>query len=173
MEKNVLKADAVLEGGGVKGIGLAVLLSTMMEAHDACYIEDEHFVRTIPIPTSDIKTTEFDISREKSETLYQSGREAAEKFFATWDFVRYIDKFRRGGPITKPKRPPQDLPLRPLHSSPGVNSASWPHPPHVKLDSLNGGDPFLGSFFFGAVLELAGSFHHQLVMEWPRVMVVN
>lgn len=75
---------------------LAALISTMAEAHDARYIEDAQFVRTIPIPTLGVGTTEFDITKEKSEALYQSGRQAAEKFFATWDFADYIDKYRRG-----------------------------------------------------------------------------
>jgi len=77
---------------------LAALFSTMMEAHDARYIEDAQFIRTIPIPTLGIGTTEFDISREKSEALYQSGRQAAEEFFSTWDFAKYVDKYRRGEP---------------------------------------------------------------------------
>lgn len=62
---------------------LAALFSTMMKAHDARYIKDEQFVRTIPIPTLGIGTTEFDISAERSEALYGSGRLAAEKFFDT------------------------------------------------------------------------------------------
>ena len=75
---------------------LAALISTMAEAHDARYIEDAQFVRTIPIPTLGVGTTEFDVTKEKSEALYQSGRQAAEKFFATWDFADYIDKYQRG-----------------------------------------------------------------------------
>lgn len=75
---------------------LAALFSTMMKAHDARYIKDEHFVRTIPIPTLDVGTTEFNIPREKSEALYQVGRQAAEKFLASWDFAKYVDKYRRG-----------------------------------------------------------------------------
>jgi len=70
----------------------------MMEAHDARYIEEDQFVRTIPIPTLGIGTTEFDISRERSKELYQSGRQAAEKFFKTWDFDRYVDEYRRKKP---------------------------------------------------------------------------
>ena len=73
---------------------VAALFSTMMEAHDARYIEDAQFVRTIPIPTLGVATTKFDLSSEKSEALYQSGREAAEKFFATWNLADYIDKYR-------------------------------------------------------------------------------
>jgi len=74
---------------------LTALFSTMMEAHDARYIEDEQFSRTIPIPTLGVRTTEFDISKEKSEALYQSGRKAAEEYFETWDFNNYLGKYRR------------------------------------------------------------------------------
>ena len=75
---------------------LGALFSTMMEAHDARYIKDENFIRTIPIPTLGVKTTEFDLSRERSEALYQSGREAAEKFFASWNFAEYVERYRKG-----------------------------------------------------------------------------
>jgi NTE family protein len=78
---------------------LAALFSTMMEAHDARYIEDENFVRTIPIPTLGIGTTEFNISAERSEALYQSGRQAAEKFFESWNFASYTEKFRQEKPM--------------------------------------------------------------------------
>lgn len=75
---------------------LGALFSTMMEAHDARYIKDENFVRTIPIRTLGVKTTDFDISTEMSEALYESGREAAQKFFATWNFPEYVEKYRKG-----------------------------------------------------------------------------
>ena len=74
---------------------LGALFSTMMEAHDARYIKDENFVRTIPIRTLGVKTTDFDISTEMSEALYESGREAAQKFFATWNFPEYVEKYRK------------------------------------------------------------------------------
>ena len=72
----------------------------MMEAHDARYIKDEHFARTIPIPTLGVRTTEFDITRERSEALYESGRQAAEGFPAKWDFADYVAKYRTGKPET-------------------------------------------------------------------------
>ncbi|MDP2719588.1 MAG: patatin-like phospholipase family protein [Dehalococcoidia bacterium] len=75
---------------------LAAMFSTMMGAHDARYIKDENFVRTIPIPTLGVGTTEFNITREKSEALYASGRQAGEKFFSTWNFNNYVEKYRRG-----------------------------------------------------------------------------
>ncbi len=73
---------------------LSALFSTMMEAHDARYIKDENFVRTIPIPTLGVKTTEFNLPKERSEALYQSGRDAAQKFFASWDFPQYVARYR-------------------------------------------------------------------------------
>jgi NTE family protein len=75
---------------------LTALFSTMMEAHDARYIQDDAFVRTIPIPTLGVGTTEFDISRERSEALYNSGRKAAEEFFDAWDFEGYKGAYRKG-----------------------------------------------------------------------------
>lgn len=79
---------------------LTALFSTMMEAHDSRYIKDRNFVRTIAIPTRGVKTTEFDISREKSEGLYQSGQQGAEKFFSTWDFEQYVNEYRKA-PVTE------------------------------------------------------------------------
>ena len=74
---------------------LTALFSTMMEAHDARHIQDEHFIRTIRIPTLGVKTTEFGITAEKTEALYQSGRKAAEEFLATWNFDEYVKKYRQ------------------------------------------------------------------------------
>lgn len=73
----------------------AALFATMMEAHDARYIEDKHFVRSIPIPTLGVQTTDFELPGEKAQALYQSGMDAASKFFATWDFEQYKAKYRR------------------------------------------------------------------------------
>ena len=75
---------------------LTALFSAMMEAHDARYIADHDFVRTVAIPTLGVRTTEFDITKEKSEALYESGRKAAQKFFSTWDFDEYVKKYRSG-----------------------------------------------------------------------------
>ncbi len=74
---------------------LTALFSTMMEAHDSRHVQESDFVRTIAIPTLGVKTTEFDISREKSKSLYVSGRQAALSFFSNWNFREYIRKYRR------------------------------------------------------------------------------
>jgi NTE family protein len=79
----------------------AALFTTMMDAHDARYIKDADFVRTIPIPTLGVRTTDFDLSRKKSDNLYESGRKAAEEFFQSWDFGKYKAQYRQ---IKPPKR---------------------------------------------------------------------
>ena len=70
----------------------AAMFVTMMEAHDARYITDSNFARTIPIDTLGVKTIDFDITPDKSQSLYLSGRNAAEKFFNQWDFDDYKNK---------------------------------------------------------------------------------
>ena len=80
--------------------GLVQLLSsmvhTMMEAHDRMYVEKEQYARTIPIPTLGVRTTEFDITPERKQAIYDSGRQAAEKFLETWNFEGYLSEFRSG-----------------------------------------------------------------------------
>ncbi|MBC8507296.1 MAG: patatin-like phospholipase family protein [Anaerolineales bacterium] len=73
----------------------AALFTTMMEAHDTRYINDHNFARTIPIPTKGIQTADFDITRERSEELYHSGREAAKDFFQRWDFEKWKEKYQK------------------------------------------------------------------------------
>jgi NTE family protein len=70
------------------------MAQTMMEAHDRLYVQQAQWARTIPIPTIGVGTTEFDISRERALRLYDSGRQAAEKFLADWDFEAYKAIFR-------------------------------------------------------------------------------
>lgn len=78
---------------------LMALVSTMMEAHDARYIETCNFVRSMVVDTLDVATTDFDISRARSEALYQSGIAAAKKFFETWDFDAYKAMYRCKEPV--------------------------------------------------------------------------
>ena len=70
------------------------IISTMMEAHDNLQVESEDFLRTIAIPTMGVRTTEFDLSQQKRDALYNSGVQAAKNFLKTWDFSGYIQKYR-------------------------------------------------------------------------------
>jgi NTE family protein len=56
------------------------LVETMLEAHDRLALRERNFNRTIDIDTLGIRTTEFDLSTERKEELYQSGRKAANEF---------------------------------------------------------------------------------------------
>lgn len=68
---------------------LAATVATMMEAHDARHIQEANFQRTIAIPTLGIKTTDFRISRDKKEALYNSGYQAAKDFFQQFSVEKY------------------------------------------------------------------------------------
>ena len=72
------------------------LVGTMTDAHDKLYLERDTFVRTITIPNLGVKATEFNLSRETGEALYESGRDAAAAFLDTWDFEAYKTAFRSG-----------------------------------------------------------------------------
>ncbi|HEY1359244.1 MAG TPA: patatin-like phospholipase family protein [Thermoleophilaceae bacterium] len=86
--------------GGDGGTGLIDFLKaigqTVLEAHDRLYVEQADFARTIPIPTLGVRTTEFDLSRERALELYESGRKAAEDFLARWDTEEYVERYRKG-----------------------------------------------------------------------------
>ena len=74
------------------------IADTMMQAHDRFYVEQANYARTIPIPTCGVTTTQFDISEQETEELFESGRAAAREFLKTWDFKAYLAKFRTGLP---------------------------------------------------------------------------
>lgn len=87
---------------------LAAMFFTAMSAHDAFYLSASKFVRTISIDTLDVQTTDFNLSPERKEALYQSGAAAAKDFLAHWDFEEYKALYRSGQPV--PRRRDQVLP---------------------------------------------------------------
>jgi NTE family protein len=101
---------------GARGLTqmLSGLYHTMVEAHDRLYIEKAEFARTIPIPTLGVRTTEFDLPRKRAQELYDSGRTAAEKFLAMWDFDVYLAEFRTG------KQPSRSEELAQLYRTKGA-----------------------------------------------------
>jgi NTE family protein len=72
------------------------LALTMMAAHDRMYLDKATYARTVAIPTLGVGTTEFEITPDRVQELYQSGHKAATDFLARWDFQAYIEEFRRG-----------------------------------------------------------------------------
>jgi len=59
--------------------------------------------RTIVIPTivsvngieKEIGTTDFNITQEESQTLFENGVKAAQQFLMKWDFEKWKKKYRR------------------------------------------------------------------------------
>jgi NTE family protein len=70
------------------------LFATMMEAHDERYIEKHNRFRTVKIPTLGVHTTQFDIDRETSMRLYESGLQAGREFFSSWSLKDYEEKYK-------------------------------------------------------------------------------
>lgn len=62
------------------------MFETMLSAHDERYIEKNNRVRTIKIPTLGVRTTDFHLSEQQSESLYQSGLRAGTEFFDRFDY---------------------------------------------------------------------------------------
>jgi len=69
---------------------LQALVSTMLDAHDERYIEKENRFRTIKIPANGVGTTQFEITPEESLELFESGYQAAEKYFTQWLSLKKI-----------------------------------------------------------------------------------
>jgi NTE family protein len=80
---------------------LVALASTMIEAHDRLYIEESDFARTIAIDTLGVRTTDFDITPERRDALFDSGVAAARKFFDQWDFAGWTRCYRQGPARTR------------------------------------------------------------------------
>ena len=57
------------------------LFKTMMQAHDLRHLDKESKARTITIPTGTITSTNFELTKEEKEWLYNSGYNSANKFY--------------------------------------------------------------------------------------------
>lgn len=68
----------------------------MLNKNEEVYVRNKDWVRTIPIPTLEVNTTDFDISKEMSLKLFDSGYKSAEKFLSKWNFNEYKKRYRNG-----------------------------------------------------------------------------
>lgn len=73
------------------------IIDTMVEENELRHIRESDFIRTITIPTNGIRTTEFNITREKSMKLFTSGYKSVEEFIEHWDFENYKNRYREKG----------------------------------------------------------------------------
>lgn len=60
------------------------LFETMKDAHDARYISRKHEKNIIFIPTEGVLSTEFDLSDERKQALFQVGEQSANEFLKKW-----------------------------------------------------------------------------------------
>ncbi len=69
---------------------LRAMIYTMLEAHDNRYIKEQDKLRTILVPTLNVRAIDFHIEREQREKLVQAGMDAANHFFQNWTFAQYL-----------------------------------------------------------------------------------
>ncbi|MEW9699154.1 patatin-like phospholipase family protein [Paenibacillus sp. SI8] len=74
---------------------LEALFSTMLNAHDERYIEQQYRFRTVKIPTLGVQNTQFNLSKETSMELYQSGYTAADNYFTKWSMETYEQDYEK------------------------------------------------------------------------------
>ncbi len=76
---------------------LKSLVATMLAAHDRLALERADNVRTVDIPTLGIGTTQFRLSREQKQRLYEAGRRAAREFLEQFDYEEHLRVRREQG----------------------------------------------------------------------------
>lgn len=77
-------------------ISLALgVIETTIEACQAQHIDEPCNVsRSVFVDTSGVPATDFGITREQQEKLFRTGRAAAERFLARWDFPAWLSTCR-------------------------------------------------------------------------------
>lgn len=66
------------------------IIDTMVNRREDYFVRDKDLMRIISIPTMNVKTREFNISKEKSKELYASGYNSAKKFLDSFSFETYV-----------------------------------------------------------------------------------
>lgn len=72
---------------------LEALFGTMLSAHDERYIEMKNRFRTVKIPTLGVGNTQFNLSKELSLALYDSGYQASQDYFNKWSAQTYEENY--------------------------------------------------------------------------------
>lgn len=74
---------------------LEALFGTMLSAHDERYIEQKNRFRTVKIPTLGVGNTQFNLSKELSMSLYDSGFQASNDYFNNWSAETYEQNYEK------------------------------------------------------------------------------
>ncbi|MFX0547700.1 patatin-like phospholipase family protein [Hathewaya histolytica] len=70
------------------------VMETAIGCYDEKFLSDKDKIRTISIPTLDVKTIEFNISKKEKKELFDIGYKKADEFIRNWSFKEYIRKHR-------------------------------------------------------------------------------
>jgi NTE family protein len=74
---------------------LKAMVGTMTGFYDSLHVGTPQVIdRTIFIDNLGVKSVQFDLDRATQDRLFESGRAAATKFLASWDFDAYVEKYR-------------------------------------------------------------------------------
>lgn len=75
---------------------LESLVTTLVVGRDQGYLSQPWVAaRSIEVNTLGVNPVDFGIEPKTVRRLYQSGRRAAERFLAGWDWESYLERFRR------------------------------------------------------------------------------
>lgn len=72
---------------------LLSVIHTSLSTNEDVYFKEKDALRIINIPTLNISTTDFDLSKTDMSNLYNSGYNSAYKFLDSWNFEHYISKY--------------------------------------------------------------------------------
>lgn len=83
---------------------LEKLVTTMLVGHDQTHLSLPWVsVRAIQVNSTDVGVLDFDATREQLRELYDNGYIAAQEFLTTWDWPRYLQRFRRSHEVPPPQ----------------------------------------------------------------------
>lgn len=72
---------------------LLSVVQTSLRTNEDVYFKEKDKVRIINIPTLNVSTTDFDITKNCMTSLYMSGYDSAQIFLNEWNFENYVLKY--------------------------------------------------------------------------------
>jgi NTE family protein len=74
------------------------LIATMENAHDRVHVDDRCYAnRTIFVDTTGYKATDFHLTNDDKQKLFDSGLQAGQKFLQTWDWKKWQEECGSAG----------------------------------------------------------------------------
>lgn len=70
------------------------IANTLSAEKNREWLKNENLARTILIPTGEVESTDFQLSKRRSLKLFKSGYKSAAKFHESWNFEDYVRSYR-------------------------------------------------------------------------------